>query len=153
VTEVAIVGIGIHPFGRTDGVSGRDQGASAARAALADAGIGWDQVQCAFGGSDAAGNADAIVNDLGLTGIEFVNVVNGCATGGSALTMADRAIRSGAYDVSMAIGFDKHPPGAFNASPAQYGLDQWYGDIGLMVTTQFFGVKIQRYLHDHDIDP
>jgi acetyl-CoA acetyltransferase len=153
VTEVAIVGIGIHPFGRTDGVSGRDQGAAAARAALADAGIGWDQVQCAFGGSDAAGNADAIVNDLGLTGIEFVNVVNGCATGGSALTMADRAIRSGAYDVSMAIGFDKHPPGAFNASPAQYGLDDWYGDIGLMVTTQFFGVKIQRYLHDHDIDP
>ncbi len=67
--------------------------------------------------------------------------------------MADRAIRSGAYDVSMAIGFDKHPPGAFNASPAQYGLDEWYGDIGLMVTTQFFGVKIQRYLHDHDIDP
>ena len=153
MTEVAIVGIGIHPFGRTDGVSGRDQGAVAARAALADAGIGWDQVQCAFGGSDAAGNADAIVNDLGLTGIEFVNVVNGCATGGSALTMADRAIRSGAYDVSMAIGFDKHPPGAFNASPAQYGLDEWYGDIGLMVTTQFFGVKIQRYLHDHDIDP
>jgi acetyl-CoA C-acetyltransferase len=153
VTEVAIVGIGIHPFGRTDGVSGRDQGAVAARAALADAGIGWDQVQCAFGGSDAAGNADAIVNDLGLTGIEFVNVVNGCATGGSALTMADRAIRSGAYDVSMALGFDKHPPGAFNASPAQYGLDEWYGDIGLMVTTQFFGVKIQRYLHDHDIDP
>jgi acetyl-CoA acetyltransferase len=153
VTEVAIVGIGIHPFGRTDGVSGRDQGAVAARAALADAGIGWDRVQCAFGGSDAAGNADAIVNDLGLTGIEFVNVVNGCATGGSAVTMADRAIRSGAYDVSMAIGFDKHPPGAFNASPAQYGLDEWYGDIGLMVTTQFFGVKIQRYLHDHDIDP
>ncbi len=75
MTEVAIVGIGIHPFGRTDGVSGRDQGAVAARAALADAGIGWDQVQCAFGGSDAAGNADAIVNDLGLTGIEFVNVV------------------------------------------------------------------------------
>ena len=29
--------------------------------------------------------------------------------------MADRAIRSGAYDIGMAIGFDKHPPGAFNA--------------------------------------
>ena len=43
VTEVAIVGIGIHPFGRTDGVSGRDQGAVAARAALRDAGIGWDR--------------------------------------------------------------------------------------------------------------
>ena len=67
--------------------------------------------------------------------------------------MADRAIRSGAYDVGMAIGFDKHPPGAFNADPAEYGLGDWYGETGLMLTTQFFAMKIQRYLHDHDIDP
>jgi acetyl-CoA acetyltransferase len=151
--EVAIVGAGIHRFGRTDGVSGREQGAIATRAALADAGIGWNDVQVAFGGSYAAGNADALVADLGLTGIEFVNVMNGCATGGSALAMAARAIRSGAYDVAMAIGFDKHPPGAFNSDPEEYGLGQWYGESGMMLTTQFFAMKIQRYLHDHDIDP
>jgi acetyl-CoA acetyltransferase len=150
---VAIVGVGIHPFGRTDGVSGRQQGAVAARVALRDAGIGWSDVQVAFGGSYAAGNADALVADLGLTGIEFVNVLNGCATGGSSLAMADRAIRSGAYDVAIAIGFDKHPPGAFNSDPAEYGLGQWYGESGMMLTTQFFAMKIQRYLHDHDIDP
>ena len=39
MVEVAIVGVGIHPFGRTPGVSGREQGAVAARAALSDAGI------------------------------------------------------------------------------------------------------------------
>ncbi|WP_116996907.1 thiolase family protein [Desertimonas flava] len=153
MTEVAIVGVGIHPFGRHDGVSGREQGAHAARQALAHAGIGWGGVQFAFGGSAAAGNADALVADLGLTGIEFVNVINGCATGGSSLAMADRAIRSGDYDVGIAIGFDKHPPGAFNADPASYGLGEWYGETGLMLTTQFFGIKAQRYLHDHDIDP
>jgi len=151
--DVAIVGVGIHPFGRTDGVSGREQGAFAARAALRDAGIDWADVQAAFGGSYAAGNADALVADLGLTGIEFVNVLNGCATGGSSLAMAARSIRSGAYDVAMAIGFDKHPPGAFNSDPSEYGLGQWYGESGLMLTTQFFAMKIQRYLHDHDIDP
>ena len=37
--EVAIVGIGIHPFGRTKGVSGMQQGVIATRLALADAGI------------------------------------------------------------------------------------------------------------------
>lgn len=153
MTEVAIVGIGIHPFGRHEGVSGREQGARAVRAALADAGIGWEDVQFAFGGSDAAGNADALVNDLGLTGIEFINVKNGCATGGSSLAMADRAIRSGAYDVGLAVGFDKHPPGAFNAHPSEYGLGDWYGEAGMMVTTQFFAIKIQRYLHEHGIDP
>jgi len=153
MVDVAIVGVGIHPFGRHPQRSGREQGAYAARAALADAGIGWRDVQFAFGGSHEAGNADALVADLGLTGIEFINVSNGCATGGSALAMADRAIRSGAYDVGMAIGFDKHPAGAFNADPSEYGLDQWYGEAGLMLTTQFFAMKLQRYLHDHDIDP
>jgi acetyl-CoA C-acetyltransferase len=153
VSDVAIVGVGMHPFGRHEGVSGRAQGAYAARQALQDAGIGWTDVQFAFGGSAAAGNADALVADLGLTGIEFVNVINGCATGGSSLAMADRAIRSGAYDVGMAIGFDKHPPGPFNADPATYGLGDWYGETGMMLTTQFFAIKVQRYLHDHDIDP
>lgn len=149
--DVAIVGIGIHPFGRTDGVSGMAQGAYAARQALADAGIGWSDVQCAFGGSAAAGNPDTMVATLGLTGIPFVNVYNGCATGGSALAMADRAIRSGDYDVAMAIGFDKHPRGAFNADPEASGLGRWYGETGLMLTTQFFGMKIQRYLHEHGL--
>ena len=152
MTEVAIVGIGMHPFGRHGDVSGRAQGAYAARQALRDAGVGWPDMQFAFGGSDAGGNADAMVADLGLTGIEFVNVRNGCATGGSSLAMADRAIRSGAYDIGMAVGFDKHPPGAFNASPADYGLGDWYGETGMMVTTQFFAIKIQRYLHEHDLD-
>ena len=151
--DVAIVGIGIHPFGRHEGVSGMEQGAHAVRAALADAGIGWGDVQCAFGGSAAAGNPDSLVSNLGLTGIPFVNVSNGCATGGSALAMADRAIRSGDFDLTVAVGFDKHPRGAFNADPEASGLGRWYGETGLMLTTQFFGMKIQRYLHEHGLSP
>jgi acetyl-CoA C-acetyltransferase len=149
--HAAIVGIGIHPFGRHDGVSGRAQGAYALRQALSDAGITWPDVQCAFGGSVAAGGADTLVAELGLTGLPFVNVHNGCATGGSALAMADRAIRSGDHDLVVAVGFDKHPRGAFNADPEASGLGRWYGETGLMLTTQFFGMKIQRYLHEHGL--
>lgn len=149
--DVAIVGIGIHPFGRHPGVTGRAQGAYAVRLALADAGIGWADVQCAFGGSVAAGGADTLVSDLGLTGLPFINVHNGCATGGSALAMAERAIRSGDHDLVMAVGFDKHPPGAFNADPEASGLGHWYGETGLMLTTQFFAMKIQRYMHEFGI--
>ena len=149
--DVAIVGIGMHPFGRHPGVSGLEQGAFAVRQALADAGIGWGDVECAFGGSASAGNADSLVSNLGLTGVPFVNVYNGCATGGSALAMADRAIRSGDYDLTLALGFDKHPRGAFNANPESAGIGRWYGETGLMLTTQFFGMKIQRYLHDHGL--
>jgi acetyl-CoA acetyltransferase len=150
-TGVAIVGIGIHPFGRTEGVSGRAQAVHAARQALADAGITWAQAEFAFGGSRDGGDADTIVNELGLTGLPFVNVWNGCATGGTALTMADRTIRSGAADLGLAIGFDKHPRGAFNADPEAMGIGRWYGETGMMLTTQFFAMKIQRYMHEHGI--
>ena len=150
--DVLICGAARTRFGRT-GLAGRAHGVQAARAALADAGIPWSRVRAAFGGSDAAGNADTLVADLGLTGIPFVNVKNGCATGGSALISAVNAIRGGMADVVLAVGFDKHPKGAFDPRPQDWGLDDSYGSDGLMVTTQFFGMKIQRYMHDHGITP
>lgn len=149
--KVAIVGIGMHPFGRTAGVSGREQGAFAARAALKDAGIGFEDIQFAFGGSHDGGEPDTLVADLGLTGLPFVNVRNGCATGGSALLASRSAIMSGQYDLGLVVGFDKHPPGAFNNDPRTYGLQPWYGETGMMLTTQFFAMKINRYMQLHDI--
>jgi acetyl-CoA C-acetyltransferase len=150
MSDVAIVGIGMHPFGRHP-ISGREQGAVAARRAMDDAGITWSDVEYAFGGSSAAGAADTLVSDLGLTGVPFINVANGCATGGSALISAYNALKSGAAETVMAIGFDKHPRGAFDPQPSDYGIGNWYGETGLMLTTQFFGMKIQRYMHEYGI--
>lgn len=149
--DVAIIGIGLHPFGRSPDLTGQQQGASAVRAALADAGLEWKDMQFAYGGSQDAGNADALVNELGLTGLQFTNIWNGCATGGSSLNSAYTAIKSGEYDLGVVVGFDKHPRGAFNPKPAEWGLDDWYGEAGMMLTTQFFAMKTQRYMHDHGI--
>jgi len=149
--NVYIIGAGIHPFGRTDGRSGREQGVFAVRQAMEDAGLEWTDIECAYGGSAAAGSADIMVNELGLTSLPFTNVANGCATGGSALVSAQMAIASGMYDLALAVGFDKHPRGAFNAKPSDYGLPEWYGQTGMMLTTQFFALKIQRYMQLHGI--
>ncbi len=151
MTGVAIVGIGMHEFGRTDGVSGLDQGAIAVRRALADAGVGWEDMQFAVGGSAAAGAADSLVSRLGLTGLQFTNVSNGCATGGSALCTAANAIMAGTSDIGIAIGFDKHERGTFRVDMQAAGLGEWYGASGLALTTQFFGMKINRYMHEHGI--
>ncbi|HWA63326.1 MAG TPA: thiolase family protein, partial [Caulobacteraceae bacterium] len=153
MTEVHIVGAGIHPFGRHDELSGLDQGVFAVREALADAGVDWRDIQFAFGGSSAAGNADAMLPRLGLTGVQFINVANGCATGGSALLSGYWAIKSGEFDLGVVLGFDKHPRGAFNPEPADWGLPDWYGETGLMLTTQFFANKINRYMGLHGITP
>jgi len=153
MTDVFIVGIGIHPFGRTDSRSGLQQGEYAARAALADTNLQWSDMQFAYGGSDAAGKADTLVTQLGLTTLPFVNVLNGCATGGAALFGAYNAVRSGDFDLGIAIGFDKHPRGAFDPKPADWGLPDWYGESGLMLTTQFFATKLRRYMDLHNITP
>lgn len=151
MSDVCIIGIGIHPFGRTEGRSGRDQGVFAVRQALADAGLEWSDIEIAYGGSSASGAADVMVNELGLTGVPIINVSNGCATGGSSLASVHGAIASGEYEIGMALGFDKHDRGAFNAKPADYGLPDWYGEAGLMLTTQFFALKLQRYMALHGI--
>src|SRR5260370_13531297 len=123
--EVGIIGAGIPPFGRHPGVTGLQMAASWARAAVADGGVAWPEIDVAAGGSDAAGNADTSVSMLGLTGVPFVNVRNGCATGGSALTMAHAMLRAGSADLALVVGFDKHPPGAFHPEPEARGLRRW----------------------------
>lgn len=151
MTDVHIVGAGIHAFGRHDDKSGLDQGVFAIREALADAGLDWNDMQFGFGGSSDGGNADAVMPVMGLTGMQFINVANGCATGGSALLSGYWAIKSGEFDVGVVVGFDKHPRGAFNPQPAAWGLPEWYGETGLMLTTQFFANKITRYMGLHGI--
>lgn len=150
--SVSIIGVGLHPFGRFP-ISGREMGLIAAKAALDDAGLTWDRVDFAAGGSRDGGHADALVSELGLSGRPFMSVYNGCATGGSALLAASYAIESGHAEVAMAIGFDKHDRGAFASNPSDYGLQDWYAEAGMMVTTQFFAMKLQRYLHEHAISP
>ena len=149
--SLAIAGIGIHPFGRNEEVSGLQMAVTAARAALADAGVSWPEIQFAVGGSDSAGKPDTMVSRLGLTGLPFTNVTNGCATGGASLLTARATIASGAHEIGLVVGFDKHPRGAFDPRPEDWGLGAWYGDLGMMLTTQYFGIKIQRYMHEHGI--
>jgi acetyl-CoA acetyltransferase len=151
VTEVAIVGVGLHPFGRYGDKLCLQMGAEAAKAALTDAGTEWSRVQSAFVGSYEVSNPDAVVGWLGLTGVPVRGVFNGCATGGTSLQMAVQAIHQGEADVAMAIGMDKHPRGAFAADPSVVGLPDWYGQTGMFLTTHFFGTKINRYMHEHGI--
>jgi len=151
MTDVAIIGVGLHPFGRYGDKLCLQMGAEAARSALEDASVDWSQVQSAYVGSYEVSNPDAIVGWLGLTGIPVRGVFNGCATGGTSLQMAAAAIRHGEADIAMAIGFDKHPRGAFAADPSVAGLPEWYGKTGMFMTTHFFGTKINRYMHEHGI--
>jgi acetyl-CoA C-acetyltransferase len=151
VVDVAIIGVGLHPFGRFPGKPALAMGAVAARMALADAGLSWTDMQFAVGGSFEVDQPDAVVAELGLTGIQFTNVYNGCATAGSALALASQTIRLGEHQLGLVLGLDKHESGAFTSDPTSYGCPPWYGEMGLFLTTKFFGMKINRYMHQHGV--
>jgi acetyl-CoA C-acetyltransferase len=149
--DVAIIGVGIHPFGRFEGKSAMAMGVDAIFAAVADAGVEWKDIGAATGGSWTVANPDAIVGMVGLSGIPFTNVFNACATSASAVKACADGIRLGDYDIGIAVGLDKHPRGAFTEDPALVGMPAWYAENGQYLTTQFFGMKANRYLHEHGI--
>ncbi|WP_280319117.1 thiolase family protein [Nocardia wallacei] len=150
MNDVAIIGVGLHPFGRFPKTA-IEMGAEAIQLALADAGIQWKDIQFGFGGSYEVSNPDAVTRLVGLTGIPFTNVFNACATAASSIEQTAEAIRSGRYDIGIAVGMDKHPRGAFTDDPAKLGLPAWYAENGQFVTTKFFGIKANRYIHEHYI--
>jgi len=152
MNDVAIIGVGLHPFGRFDKTA-MEMGAEAINLALDDAGVQWKDMQFAVGGSFEVSNPDAITRLVGLTGIEFTNVQNACATSAAAIKGTADAIASGQYDIGIAVGMDKHPRGAFGGEPDKLGLPRWYGESGLFLTTKFFGMKAHKYIHDHGISP
>jgi acetyl-CoA acetyltransferase len=151
MNDVAIIGVGLHPFGRFPGKPCVQMGAEAIHMALDEAGLDWKDIQFGVGGSYEIGNPDSVTRLVGLTGIPFINVENACATAATAIQAVADSIRYGKYDIAIAVGMDKHPRGAFTDDPAKIALPQWYAESGQFVTTKFFGMKANRYLHDHGI--
>lgn len=112
---VYVAGVGMTAFVKPGASAPYNQlGASAARDALADAGVEYGDVQQAYVGyvyGDST-SGQAALYDVGLTGIPIINVNNNCATGSSALYLARQAISSGAADCVLALGFEQMVPGA-----------------------------------------
>ncbi|MFC9789028.1 lipid-transfer protein [Rhodococcus sp. NPDC127528] len=106
-----VVGVGMTKFEKIESRDWEypDMVSEAVSAALADAGISYDQVQRAAVGyvfqPSAAGQR--ALYETGLTGIPIVNVNNNCATGSSALMMAREWVQGGIVDVALAVGFEK----------------------------------------------
>jgi len=149
--QIAVIGVGLHPFGRYDDRSALEMGAVAINRALRDAGVEWKQVQSLYAGSLEVANPEAVTGLVGMTGLPARAALSGCATGNTLLTLAARDVELGEADIAVGVGLDKHPRGAFGADPSVSGLPQWYGDQGMFLTTHYFGHKIMRYMHDHNI--
>ncbi len=142
MSGVVITGVGMHPFGRFDGVSTTDLGVHAVRAALREAGVAKGGFQAAFCGTAYGGVATGhkVLSRLGMTGMPIVDVEAGCASGGAALMLAAGAISAGQYDTALVFGTEKMPKGIIRSS----FFEPWQEEAGLAATPAFFALRAQR---------
>ena len=114
-----VAGVGMVPFSTPSKSQPYDvMGEAAARAALADAGIDYGQVQQAYVGYVYGDSTcgQAALYGLGHSGIPILNVNNNCATGSSALYLARQAVESGAAECVLALGFEQMQRGALGTN-------------------------------------
>lgn len=116
--DVYVCGVGMIPFTKPGANAPYPaMGSTAVRAALQDAGIGYEQVQQAYVGyvyGDSTAGQRALY-EVGMTGLPVVNVNNNCSTGSTALFLARQAVASGAADCVLALGFEQMNPGALGS--------------------------------------
>jgi len=117
--DAVVAGIGMTRFAKHPDRGLKDLGAEAATAAVADAGIGLEDIDAAYVGNCAAGlvtgqesvRGQVILSSIGVGKIPIVNVENACASGSTALYQACAMVTAGLHDVVLALGVEKltHP--------------------------------------------
>jgi acetyl-CoA acetyltransferase len=141
--------VGLHPFGRFADRTVTQIGATAVRAALAEANLARGGFQaalcgCVYGGV-AAGHK--VLTMLGLSGPSIVNVEAGCASGGAALALAAAQIAAGVYDDVLVFGMEKMPRGIIRSS----FFEPWREEAGLAATPAYFALRAQRLMFESGV--
>jgi len=116
--KVNVLGVGMIKFAKPGQSDEYDvMGANAARAALQDAGISYDEIEQAYTGYVFGDSTcgQAAMYRVGLTGIPIYNVNNNCSTGSTALMLARQAIEGGLAECVIAVGFEKMEKGALGS--------------------------------------
>jgi acetyl-CoA acetyltransferase len=122
--RVAVIGVGVHQYGKWRDKKPRDLAETAINAALKTAGVEWKDVQSAWCGHTSLGmTAGArLFANLGQTGLSITNVENASATGSYAFRGAYLEVGSGEFDIALALGVDMLPrkdPAAGDKKPAE----------------------------------
>ena len=110
-----IVGVGMTQFGRQADSTLKSLAGGAATAALADAGVGTDEVGAIFAANVGAGlitgqegiRGQVSLKDAGLGGVPHFNVENACASSSSAFHLAAHYVASGAAETALVVGYEK----------------------------------------------
>jgi acetyl-CoA acetyltransferase len=116
--DVAVLGVGMHPWGKW-GRNFVEYGTVAAHAALADAGVTWDDIEFVAGADTIRNGYPGFIagatfsQALGWKGNRVASCYAACASGAQALNIARAQILAGFCEVALVVGADTTPKGFF----------------------------------------
>ncbi len=151
MNEIAILGAGMHPWGKW-GRNFVEYGVVAARAALADAGVDWRDIQFVSGADTVRNGYPGYVSGatfaqrLGWNGAQVASSYAACASGVTALATARAQILAGFCDVALVVGADTTPKGFLAPNKGERGDDPDWLRFRLLGATNptYFGLYARR---------
>ena len=149
--EIAVLGVGMHPWGKW-GRNFTEYGVAAAVEALEDAGVDYADVgfvsgavtvRCGYPGYVAG---STFARALGFTGAQLSSSYAACASGTTALQAARGQILSGVCEVALVVGADTTPKGflAPNAGDRPEDIDWLRFRLVGAANPVFFGLHARR---------
>jgi acetyl-CoA acetyltransferase len=150
-TDVAVLGVGMHPWGKW-GRNFVEYGVAAARDALRDAGVEWSDVQFVAGGETIRNGyagfvaGSSFAQALGWTGARVATCYAACASGAAAIDIARARILAGLCDVALVVGADTTPKGFLAPTAGERQLDPDWLRFRLLGATNptYFGLYARR---------
>ncbi|HEX7520714.1 MAG TPA: lipid-transfer protein [Acidimicrobiia bacterium] len=154
--EIAILGVGMHPWGKW-GRNFVEYGVVAARAALDDAGVEWHDIQFVSGADTMRNGYPGYVSGatfaqaLGWQGAQVASSYAACASGATALSAARAQILAGLCDVALVVGADTTPKGFLAPNKGERGDDPDWLRFRLLGATNptYFALYARRRMELH----
>ena len=151
VDQVAILGAGMHPWGKW-GRNFVEYGVAAARDALADSGVDWRDVQFVAGADTMRNGYPGYVagatfaQALGWTGVPVTSAYGACASGAMAIEAARQRILAGLCEVALVVGADTTPKGFLKPNSGERQDDPDWLRFRLLGATNptYFALYAQR---------
>jgi acetyl-CoA acetyltransferase len=152
MTRAAIIGAGMTVFGKQPGASLSRLGATAVARALDSAGLGIRDIQAAFCGNVLGGMlpGQRTLREFGVSDIPVTNVENACASGGTALHHAARAVETCEHEVVLVLGVEVLSALGSGLLPLDPDDTEVLQGVNLPAS---YAMRAQRYAHDYGLTP
>lgn len=147
-----LLGVGMTRFTRQSERTPQVLAMEAARAALADAGAAWQDVDAVFVGSFYLhqGLGQRLFMNTPLMGRPFVNVENACASGGTAMREALAWIEAGFCRTALAVGVETLT--RMDATALGPPEEDRAGHFGGTFASAY-ALKARHHMDDHGLTP